>query len=182
MSKKQRPLTMKEIILRRKSEVYVNMGYRSLFLRIILLILLCWFIFAYIFLITQANGNDMFPAIKDGDLILAFRLQNEYSKNDVIVYEMDDTLHVGRIVARENDVVMLDENGTLLVNGTIQNGEIMYPTYSKDGLTYPYVVPENHFFVLGDYRTQSTDSRDSGPVPLENVQAKVITLIRRRGI
>ena len=36
--------------------------------------------------------------------------------------------------------------------------------------------------LLGDYRTQSEDSRDFGPVPLEDVQAKVITLLRRRSL
>ena len=74
----------------------------------------------------------------------------------------------------------LDDSGTLVVNGAVQSGEILYPTYAKDALEYPYTVPEGCFFVLGDYRTQSEDSRDFGPVPLEDVQAKVITLLRRR--
>lgn len=182
MSKNRKTLPINEIIFRRKSDVYVNMGYRSLFLRIILLILLCWLIFAKVFLITQANGNEMFPAIKDGDLVLAFRLQEDYSKNDVIVYELDGSLRIGRIVARANDVVTLDESGTLLVNGITQSGEIIYPTYGKENLIYPFVVPEEHFFILGDYRTQATDSRDFGPVSSAQVRAKVITLIRRRGI
>ncbi len=59
-----------------------------------------------------------------------------------------------------------------VVNGAVQSGEILYPTYAKDALEYPYTMPEGCFFVLGDYRTQSEDSRDFGPVPLEDVQAK----------
>ena len=43
-------------------------------------------------------------------------------------------------------------------------------------------VPENHVFILGDYRTQTVDSRDFGPVPMECVAGKVITILRRRGL
>lgn len=49
-------------------------------------------------------------------------------------------------------------------------------------ITYPYTVPEGHVFILGDYRTQTEDSRDHGPIPMEDVEAKVITILRRQGI
>ena len=47
---------------------------------------------------------------------------------------------------------------------------------------YPYTVPTGSFFILGDYRTQSKDSRDFGAVDLADVKAKVITLLRRRSL
>lgn len=124
----------------------------------------------------------MFPAVKDGDLIFGFRLQREYTKNDVVVYNADGKIRIGRIVAQANDVVTLDDSGTLLVNGTDQSGEIMYPTYAKKGMEYPYRVPEGEIFILGDYRTQTEDSRDFGSIPSEKVQCKVITILRRRGL
>ena len=49
-------------------------------------------------------------------------------------------------------------------------------------MTYPCTVPEGCVFVLGDYRTEAEDSRKFGCIPLENVQAKVITNIRRRAL
>ena len=124
----------------------------------------------------------MFPAVKDGDLVIAFRFQREYAKNDVVVYTADGKTHIGRIVARATDVVTLDDSGKLLVNGTNQAGEILYPTYAKEGIDYPYKVPVDHVFILGDYRTQTEDSRDFGPIPMENVEGKVITILRRRGL
>ena len=157
-------------------------GYVSLVIRVLILVVACWIMFTKVFLITQVSGNAMFPAVKDGDLVIALRIQQEYVKNDVVVYSADDETHIGRIVARETDVVTLDDSGKLLVNGTNQTGEILYPTYAKEGLTYPYAVPEGHVFVLGDYRTQTEDSRDFGPIPMENVQGKVITILRRRGL
>lgn len=174
--------TIADIITIRRNRVLNRQSYISLVLRILFLVLAGWVMFTQVFLITLANGNAMFPAVKDGDLVIAFRIQQEYAKNDVIVYTADGKTHIGRIVARATDTVTADDSGTLFVNGTNQTGEILYPTYAKEGLTYPYTVPEGHVFVLGDYRTQTEDSRDFGPISMENVQGKVITILRRRGL
>ena len=171
-----------EIISRRRENVLVRQDGVSLLLRILFLTLAVWFLFTRVFFITQASGNAMFPAIKDGDLVIGFRLQQDYAKNDVVVCHINGQQYIGRILARQGDTVMLDESGKLRINGTAQNGEILYPTYAEEGLEYPLTVPENHVFILGDYRTQTVDSRDFGPVPMECVAGKVITILRRRGL
>lgn len=170
------------IITGRRNRVLDRQGYWSLLLRILFLAAVFWALLTYVFLITQVSGNDMFPAVKDGDLVIGFRLQQDYAKGDVVVYTAGGKTRFGRIAARETDVVTLDDSGTLLVNGTAQSGEILYPSYAKEGLEYPYRVPEGQVFILGDYRTQTEDSRDFGAVPMENVKAKVITILRRRGL
>lgn len=174
--------TVSQIISRRRAAALTRQGWWSLLLRTLFLALAAWLLFSQVFLITQVKGSGMFPALKDGDLVIAFRLQREYQKNDVAVYTAGGETRVGRIVARGTDVVTLDDSGTLLVNGTPQSGEIMYPSYAKEGLEYPFWVPEAHVFLLGDYRTQTEDSRDFGPIPLEEVEGKVITILRRRGL
>ena len=160
-------------VRRRRLDAENRQDFISLLGRIVVILLCAW---------VQAKGSSMFPAVKDGDLLICYRLQKTYAKNDVVVYTQGGKLRVGRILGREGDLVALDDSGTLVVNGAVQSGEILYPTYAKDALEYPYTVPEGCFFVLGDYRTQSEDSRDFGPVPLEDVQAKVITLLRRRSL
>lgn len=182
MSKTKKNATIADVIKARRIALNTREGYASLFLRIVVLALAVYMIFTEVFLITQNNGLGMFPAMKDGDLIIAFRLQEDYAKNDVVVYTMDGKQRVGRIIARETDVVTLSDSGSLLVNGTTQTGEILYPTYAKEGLEYPYSVPKGHVFILGDYRTNVEDSRDHGPVPMEQLDAKIITILRRRGL
>lgn len=174
--------TNAEIIRKRREDVLVRQDGISLLIRILFLVLAAWFLLTRVFFITQASGNSMFPAIKDGDLIIGFRLQQEYAKNDVVVCQVNGQQYIGRILARQTDTVMLDESGSLLVNGTTQIGEILYPTYAGKGLEYPLTVPENHVFILGDYRTQAVDSRNFGPVPMDQVVGKVITILRRRGL
>lgn len=171
-----------EIIRKRKSRVLIRQGYVSLLFRVLFLVFSGWLLFTQVFFVTQVKGNEMFPAVKDGDLVIGFRLQQEYAKDDVIAYTVEDGFHIGRIAARGTDVVLLDESGTMLVNGTAQSGEIMYPTYAKEGVEYPLKVPESYMFLLGDYRTQAEDSRDFGPVSMKNVKGKVITILRRRGL
>ena len=182
MIKKTKNVGIAEVIRARRLKLHTREGYVSLFLRIIGLGLAAYIIFTQVFLITQNHGLGMFPALKDGDLIIAFRLQQEYAKNDVVVYTVDGKQEVGRIVANSDDVVTIEENGTLRVNGTAQSGEILYPTYPKSEIEYPYRVPEGHVFILGDYRTNTRDSRDYGPVSKVDFEGKVITILRRRGL
>lgn len=174
--------TAESLIAVRRNRALDRQGFAALLLRVAFIALAGWILLNRIFLVTQVSGNDMFPAVKDGDLAIAFRIQREYVKGDVVIYTANGETRVGRIAARGADVVTLDDSGVLLVNGTNQTGEILYPTYAKDGLEYPYTVLEENVFILGDYRTQTEDSRDFGSVSLENVQAKVITILRRRGL
>lgn len=157
-------------------------AYKDLLIRTIVLLVVFYVTFGHVFIVNQVKGMDMFPAVKDGDLYIGFRLHSKYQKNDVIVYENNGVKRIGRIVASQNDVVTIEENGILRVNGTPQSGEIIYPTYQTDNLEYPYKVPEGHFFILGDFRTQSLDSRDLGAILKNNVKAKIITILRRQGI
>ena len=182
MSKVKKSLTVSQIIIKRRNDLMIWRDYRSLLIRIILIGVGVWLLFSKVFLITQVSGNEMFPALKDGDLIIAFRLQEDYAKNNVVVCKVNGEQYIGRIIAREGDVISLDDSGTMRVNGTVQSGEIIYPTYAKEGMEYPYQVPLKHIFLMGDYRTQAQDSRDFGPVSMENVEGKVITILRRRGL
>lgn len=170
-----------QVIRKRWAALEIKKGYVRLAARIVLLAVIGWFLLTQISLVTQASDNGMFPAVKDGDLLIGFRLQKNFVKNDVVIYKQDGRMCVGRVLGRETDVIIMDDTGTLLVNGTVQSGEILFPTYPKDGIKeYPYTVPPGSVFILGDYRTQAEDSRVFGCIELENVKAKVITILRRR--
>lgn len=171
-----------DVIRNRRKKIFIWSGYKDLLVKIIFLIVISYILFGHVFLITQAKGMEMFPAIKDGDLVIVFQLHKAYEKGDVVSYTINGKRHLGRIVAASNNVVSIEDEGILRVNGTPQTGEIMYPTYPKEFLEYPFQIPDKHFFVLGDYRTQSEDSRDFGTIPLDLVDGKVITILRRQGL
>lgn len=182
MADRHAPESPTEVCHRRWISALNVRGYLGLAVRLVLIAVTVWILFSQVFILTQSNGMGMFPAIEDGDLILGYRLQNEFEKDDVVLYRVGDAVYIGRVVAFETDVVNMSETGSLTVNGTTQTGEIMYPTYAKDGIEYPYRVQSDELFLLGDYRTQTRDSRDFGAIPLEDVLGKVITIVRRRGV
>ena len=154
---------------------YGRLGIRILGLSVILLVL-----FTQVYPLHRVRGTEMFPAVKDGDLLLAFRFQHNYRKNDIVLYLFDGERRVGRIVAVESDYVNILEDGTLIVNGTQQRGEVLFRTDPRGG-EYPIQVPGGYVFLLGDNREEARDSRDFGSVPLRAVEGKVISLFRRRG-
>ena len=160
----------------------------NLITRVICIGVIAYLVLTYGFLITQCHGLNMFPAMKDGDLCIVFRseAQNLFNdplkQNDVIAYQMNGKCGFGRVMAVAGDVVILDESGNVSVNGVNQRQDLPFPTYPKDDTEFPMQVPKGHVYVLGDYRTNTTDSRDFGPIPLEDVEGKVITILRRRGL
>lgn len=136
-------------------------------------------LFNHFFGLAIISGSDMFPSLCDGDLVLCQK-PGELRKNDIVFYEADGETHCGRVVAKGGDRVFISEGGALIVNGTVQGDEIIYPTYSRDLEDYSTVVPEGAVFVLGDFRTQSEDSRDFGCILLDDVDKRVIALVRHR--
>lgn len=182
MADRHSPESPVEVCRRRRLSILNTRGWIGLAARLAVITLAVWILFSQVFVLTQCEGMGMFPAIEDGDLILGYRLHETYEKGDVIIYRRGDATYLGRIAAMETDTVIIDESGMYTVNGTTQGGDILYPTYAKEGIEYPYRVQEDEFFVLGDYRTQTQDSRDFGAIPLENVLGKVITIVRRRGV
>ena len=171
-----------QVIQRRRRNLLTRRGYGALGLRLCVMALGLWLVFSQVFLLHRNQGLGMFPAMKDGDLVLVYRLQRDYAKGDVVLYRAGGQRNLGRIAAGGGDVVMMDDSGSLAVNGSPQNGEILYPTFAREDSLYPLRVQEGMVFVLGDYRTQTQDSRDFGPIPLDDIQGKVITLVRRRGL
>jgi signal peptidase I len=153
------------------------------FVKLGVVCLALWLIFTFAFGILQMHGETMYPRIRDGDLILYNRMERDYTIGDVVVFKVGISTCVARIVAQGGDVVEVNEEGELLVNGNVQEEEIFYPTEAEPlGVSYPYTVEENSYFMLSDFRTNTTDSRSYGAVSVNDFCGKVITILRRRGI
>ena len=177
---------IEQVIARRKNRVITRTGSLMLLARLLFLTLIGWLLFTQVFLITQCHGQGMFPAVKDGDLCVVFRTQGQrllgerVKADDIVAYRTGGERAFGRVAAVAGDVVMISDSGSLMVNGVTEGGEIVFPTYAVGEAEYPCRVPEGCVFVLGDYRTNTTDSRVLGPIPLESVEGKLITILRRR--
>ncbi len=166
----------------RRNRALDKEDFMALVRRIVFIAAAAGILFTQVFQLVRIQGMEMFPSLKDGDLAIVFRWQRDYEKGDVIAYEYDGTLRVGRLAAKETDIVHIKEDGNFYVNGTLQGEDLMYPTYGREGVEYPMEVPKDHVYIMGDYRTRCIDSRDYGPVLMKDIKGKVISILRRRGL
>ena len=133
----------------------------------------------------EVPTGSMIPTIEIGDRILSEKITyyfNEPQKGDIITFVSptdNETILVKRVIATGGDVVDIVD-GVLYVNGEEQEESYVYgkPTYEMDtnsGVTisYPYTVPEGYLWVMGDNRTNSSDSRVFGPVSVDSVTGRV---------
>ena len=135
----------------------------------------------YVFGLTRAAGTGMQPAFRDGDLVLFFRMTDDFAANEVVVVQYQGEKLLERVVAAAGDTVDITGDG-LVINGAVvrepdARGET---TQFEEGITFPLTVPEGKIFVLGDNREHTTDSRIFGCVDTEDVYGRVIGLFRRR--
>lgn len=175
---------MRRVIEKRQAQVRLRRENRYLItdgLSMALGLALAVLVFFQLFGFRVVNGNGMFPAVTDGDLVLGYR-EFTLRKNDVVFYTMEGREYMGRVAAKGGDSIDINDEGTVFVNGTPQVGEITYPTYPPDNWPGRTTIPEGYVFVLGDYRTHTTDSRLFGLIPVENVSMKVAALLRHRGV
>ena len=155
---------------------------RNIWVRILTAVLPLIIIFTFILNISIHSGNSMYPAIRDGDLLVTFKL-GEPVRNDVVVYEINGIKKTGRVIAVGGDTVEITEDGMLLINSIQTSEEIFYATFvsQESGIQYPYYVEEGTCFILNDFRSDAGDSREYGNIQLGDITGPVIFVIRRRG-
>ena len=87
-----------------------------LFLKVLMIGMFLVLFFTFMFGITQVQDETMTPAVKEGDLAIYYRLQKNYSKDDVIIVSYNGETQIRRVVALPGDTVDMDERG-LVING-----------------------------------------------------------------
>lgn len=143
--------------------------------------LVLWIVFTFFAGIYVCHTNIAYPSIRDGDFCLTYR-RAELKQGTMVVYERDGKIRFGRVIAQAGDKVEIF-NDFIVVNDYGISESVVYPT-SPDGsaISYPYYVPDNCVFILNDYRSDISDSRTYGGIPLDDVRGAVVLTMRMRGI
>lgn len=139
----------------------------------------------FVFLgITTMPNDDMLPRVSFGDLLLYYRMDEAYSSGNVVAFRKDGTSYVGRVIGKGGDEVEVTEDGNLIINGSTQvESGIYFDTRPYDnGITGPVQLKENEYYILCDHREGATDSRVFGAVTRQEIQGKVITIVRRSNL
>ena len=140
-------------------------------------------IFTFIYGFYRSIDPDMTPLVKNGDLVIFYRLDKNYAIGDLLLLDFQGNRQIRRVVARAGDVVDIKDGG-ISVNGAIQQEPEIYQTTRayENGVPFPLTVGEGQVFVLGDARENATDSRVYGPIKTDDTLGTVFTVIRRRGL
>ena len=148
---------------------------KSTFSTLIVIVAISIIISTFVVSVLEVSGSSMSPTLNQGQTIIAFKSKN-IKKNDIIAFYQGNKILVKRVVALEGDFVNIDDDGTVYINGNIiDEAYIDNKSLGNSNINYPYQVPSNHYFVLGDKRDTSLDSRNTevGAVSKKDVFGKV---------
>jgi signal peptidase I len=136
------------------------------------------FIVTFGFQGARIDGLSMAPTLEDQDGLIIDKFVYEYSDprpGDIVMlyYPRDpDRLFVKRLIAREGDRVDIVD-GAVSINGRSLRDDYVFPDYRSHDDWGPTTVPEGYYFVMGDHRNSSSDSRHWGMVPKRYILGKV---------
>ncbi|MCD8142031.1 MAG: signal peptidase I [Clostridiales bacterium] len=129
--------------------------------------------------VLQVSGSSMEPTLEDGDIIVLVKT-GEFVTGDLVGFYYQNKPLLKRVIAGPGDIVDIDEEGNVYVNNELLDEP--YVTEKALGETdreYPIQVPEGRYFVMGDNRTTSIDSRSTaiGYIEADQIVGKVFLRI-----
>ncbi|MBQ8469868.1 MAG: signal peptidase I, partial [Clostridia bacterium] len=146
-----------------------------LILKILVIVLVFMLMFTFLFGATRLKSTAMDPNIKEGDLIIYYRLDKNYVATNCVAFRYNGQTQVMRVVAVAGDTVDMTEDG-LVINGALQSEPD--PTKDtlpfKEGASFPITLKEGEIFLLGDDRENAEDSRAFGAVKAEDTLGEVM--------
>lgn len=129
--------------------------------------------------VLQIYGESMSPALSEGETVVALK-NKEVKSGDIIAFYYNNKILIKRVVATAGDTVNIGSDGTVYVNGDALNEPYLAEkSRGTCDIELPYAVPEGRYFVMGDQRSVSADSRMRavGCVSQEQIIGKVIVRI-----
>ena len=125
--------------------------------------------------VLQIAGTSMEPNLNDGDIVLLVKKKN-LQTGDLCAFYYSNKILIKRVIATPGDYIWIESDGTVFLNGNpLDEPYISEKALGECDVEFPYQVPENCYFVMGDKRETSIDSRSSviGCVPEDQIVGKI---------
>ncbi len=135
----------------------------------------------FILPVLKIYGTSMNPTLSEGDIVISVKTQ-KIKRGDIVCFRYSNRILVKRVIGLPSDVITIDEDGNIFVNGSeepLEEAYVQHKAYGECDIEYPYTVPENAYFIVGDNRKSSIDSRSTsiGCVSGEEISGKVVFTI-----
>jgi signal peptidase I len=152
-------------------------GWRSWSRDLLFSVLASMIIILFLYRPVRVEGTSMLPVLEDQDRLFinefAYRL-GEIHRGDVVVFYYPHDIsksYIKRVIALPGDHLRID-HGKVWVNGTEQVENFVPRKYEDDRSLPENTIPSGEYFVMGDHRSISSDSRDFGPVPRDLIYGR----------
>ena len=184
MSKKNKEINYKSLTITQLENELKRETYKSKYIKIltstiyalVIISAVSALVATLIMPVIQISGSSMSTTFNEGEIVVSFKTKNLES-GDVIAFYHGNKILVKRVIASAGSYVNMDEEGHVYVDGNKLNENYIKDfSLSEVDIELPYQVPDGHWFVLGDNRDDSVDSRNSeiGSISQDDIIGKII--------
>lgn len=170
--------TMEEIENERRrlrKGVYYRRALRGTLSVLIVVAAIAVLVTTLFFPILQISGDSMSPTIEHDEIVVLLKT-GDFERGDLIGFYYQGKILLKRVIAEPEDVVVIDSTGNVFVNGEqLDEPYVTEKSLGECDLEFPYTVPGDGYFVMGDRRSNSIDSRNSviGAVTQDDIIGRV---------
>ena len=125
--------------------------------------------------VLQISGESMEPSLSNGEIVVLVKTK-KFERGDLCAFYYSNKILIKRVIGLGGDYIYIDEEGTVYVNNEpIDEPYLTEKAFGECDLEFPYQVPEEQLFVLGDKRESSIDSRSTviGCIAREDILGRI---------
>lgn len=126
--------------------------------------------------VLQIAGTSMEPTLNDGDIVVLAKT-DKLETGDLCAFYYSNKILIKRVIATPGDYLWLEPDGTVFLNGVeLEEPYLTEKALGECDISFPYQVPENAYFMMGDQRETSIDSRSSviGCIATDHLIGKIL--------
>ena len=126
--------------------------------------------------VLQIAGTSMEPNLNDGDIVLLAKT-DRLESGDLCAFYYSNKILIKRVIGIPGDYIWISKDGTVYVNSEeLYEPYVVEKALGECDIEFPYQVAENYYFMMGDQRATSIDSRSSviGCIPEDQMIGKIL--------